>query len=336
MPKLLLIENGKAQELQMGQELTVGRAYSNLLRLEGEEISRVHAIIYRRGEDYILRDLDSKNGVLLNGQKIMNAILGPGDQVQVGTHLLLFDPPMDYDVDGFLKSHEASLEAEVHTTQPSELDTSYVFNRGASGVLNGRTSQKSESRNEPEVFFNAADLEDELNEMTNTSSNQVGQNFVRLQKTLAQECAAEGLDGDNKGMAQRLLCALIRATDSSRGVIVYKDDSEAGLSLAAIMPPDKDVAVNRIVLRTVLRERKAVFCNDAQRDSRFSSTETVKKDKIACILAYPIIRRDETVGLLYLDTVEKPGVFRREQLHLLGFVSNLLSLGSNILQPVRS
>ena len=62
MTKLLLIDSSKIQEVQMGQEITIGRAYSNLLRLEGEEVSRVHSILYRRGSEYVLRDLDSKNG----------------------------------------------------------------------------------------------------------------------------------------------------------------------------------------------------------------------------------------------------------------------------------
>jgi pSer/pThr/pTyr-binding forkhead associated (FHA) protein len=332
MPKLLLIENGKAQEIQMGQELTVGRAYSNLLRLEGEEISRVHAIIYRRGDDFIVRDLDSKNGVLLNGQKVMNAILGPGDQVHIGNHLLLFDPPMDYDLNGFLQAQDASMDAEVHTTQPSELDTSYVFQAGASNVVNGRTASKSDVKPEPEVFFSIAELEDELEQLVASPPPTIAQSFLQLQKTLLQESAADGLDGEGKGLAQRLLGALVRATNATRGVVVHKEDPDGALSLAAIVPSDRDVAVNRIVLRSVLREKKAVFCTNAQKDSRFSTTETVKKDRISSILAYPILRREEVIGLLYLDTIEKPGAFSREQLHLLGFVAQLLGLAAPVPQ----
>lgn len=322
----------------MGQELTVGRAYSNLLRLEGEEISRVHAIIYRRGEDFVLRDLDSKNGVLLNGQKVMNAILGAGDQVQVGNHLLLFDPPMDYDMDGFLKSHDASLEAEIHTTQSTDLEASYVFNRGAQNLGNGSEPRKAAPpAQEPEVFFNLAELEAEMEQLSAAPNAPVASVLLRLQKTITQEAAAEGLDGETRGLAQRLLSALIRAMDADRGVVVYKDDSEGGLTLAAIVPGDRDVAVNRVVLRSTLREGKAILCNDAQRDSRFSSTETVKKDRISSLMAYPISRQNQVQGLVYIDTVDNPGAFRREQLHVLAFVASLLSLTTSLAScPVRA
>lgn len=328
MPKLLLIENGKAQEIQMGQELTIGRAYSNLLRLEGEEISRVHAIIYRRGEDYVLRDLDSKNGILLNGQKVVNALLGSGDQINVGEYTVLFDPPQDYDVSEFLKRHDASMESEVHTTRPTELDTSYVFGRGAQSALNGSGSAPE---SEDEVFFATDRIDALLGQQHDEHTGGFGRDLLTLHRHLGTTH-----DGDDEGvpLPQRLLAALIATLGADRGVVVYRDGVGDGLSLAAIMPGDKDVAVNRVVLRTVLRERKAVLCNDAQTDKRFSSTETVKKDKIGSLISFPIMRKNEALGLVYLDAISRTGVFKQEHLLLICIATRIMNLaGSAVIGP---
>ncbi len=106
MRRLLVIANGSVQETEVGQELTIGRAYTNLLRIDGEEVSRVHAILYKRDQDYLIRDLDSKNGVFVNGQRVTSSLVVPGDEIQIGNAILLFDPPPDFDVAAFLKQRQ--------------------------------------------------------------------------------------------------------------------------------------------------------------------------------------------------------------------------------------
>jgi len=93
IPKLILTAGGTSQVISLGQEITIGRGYSNLVRLDGDEISRVHAIIYHHGNQYVIRDLDSKNGVFLNGNKVSMGELRPGDRIQIGQYCLLYDPP---------------------------------------------------------------------------------------------------------------------------------------------------------------------------------------------------------------------------------------------------
>ena len=233
MPKLLLIDNGKAQEIQMGQELTIGRAYSNLLRLEGEEISRVHVIVYRRGEDYVLRDLDSKNGVMLNGQKVMNALLGEGDQIQVGNYLLVFDPPETFKVEEFLDSHGASMESEVHTTRQNELDTSLVFNPrdlGNAGVLNRNGhAPMAVPEPEPEVFFEFNYITKLSEEQLAEPSTEVSRAFLRLQQEAASGAEREPQDTAQRSAMFRILSPLVKCLNGDRGVVIFKDDSDGGL-----------------------------------------------------------------------------------------------------------
>jgi len=72
------------------ERLIVGRALEADIRLQGSSISRQHMLIVRTGPEFTIRDLDSRNGIFLNGVKIHSAVLKPGDQIQVGDSLFVF------------------------------------------------------------------------------------------------------------------------------------------------------------------------------------------------------------------------------------------------------
>jgi serine phosphatase RsbU (regulator of sigma subunit) len=71
--------------------VTVGRARSSDIFLPDQWLSRHHAEIRRRGEDFYLHDLSSKNGTLLNGERVRDERrLRHGDVVSLGEHHLTF------------------------------------------------------------------------------------------------------------------------------------------------------------------------------------------------------------------------------------------------------
>jgi chromosome segregation ATPase len=65
-------------------KIGLGRDAQNAIRLEGAFISRHHAVLERTNGEYILRDLHSCNGTLLNGQPVQDAHLKPGDRLRLG------------------------------------------------------------------------------------------------------------------------------------------------------------------------------------------------------------------------------------------------------------
>jgi hypothetical protein len=110
MSRVYVLHGRQCEIVEVGLELTIGRSYSNRLRLEGGDISRAHAIIYRRGDEFVLRDLDSKNGVSVNGQNKSKHVLKAGDTLSIGTYILLFDPTEPVDLSKWLPSAEESDE----------------------------------------------------------------------------------------------------------------------------------------------------------------------------------------------------------------------------------
>ncbi len=75
----------------MSQEVTViGRRSSCQLQVPRAEVSRRHCEIRQRGQELQLRDLGSRNGTYLNGKPVTEAIIKPGDRLNVGPVTFVF------------------------------------------------------------------------------------------------------------------------------------------------------------------------------------------------------------------------------------------------------
>jgi pSer/pThr/pTyr-binding forkhead associated (FHA) protein len=64
--------------------LVIGRGSAADLRIESDDVSRTHAQLQRVDDEYTIEDLDSRNGVFLNGLRVHAAVLRDGDQLQLG------------------------------------------------------------------------------------------------------------------------------------------------------------------------------------------------------------------------------------------------------------
>ncbi|CAN5509720.1 GGDEF domain-containing protein [soil metagenome] len=79
------------------EEVILGRALEADVRVNDYQVSRQHARILavyneeKKGSDYILNDLDSRNGTFLNGRRVRKEVLENGDKITVGETILRFD-----------------------------------------------------------------------------------------------------------------------------------------------------------------------------------------------------------------------------------------------------
>lgn len=64
----------------------VGRGGDCDIRIDDPAFTERHARIERHGEDVLLRDLGSGEGSMVNGERVRDAVLQPGDQVMFGAH----------------------------------------------------------------------------------------------------------------------------------------------------------------------------------------------------------------------------------------------------------
>jgi len=62
----------------------IGRREGNDLQLAGSEVSRDHAEILRKDDEWLLRDKASRYGTFVNGSQITEHIIRPGDRIRLG------------------------------------------------------------------------------------------------------------------------------------------------------------------------------------------------------------------------------------------------------------
>ncbi len=65
-------------------ETVVGRGQQANVTIDSALLSRRHVVFKRNGPELTLVDLDSANGVFVNGVKAHSAVLHEGDTIQIG------------------------------------------------------------------------------------------------------------------------------------------------------------------------------------------------------------------------------------------------------------
>src|ERR1700686_5895780 len=86
MAKLVLLSAGMAgrsHELKV-DKTTIGRVEDNSFPIAEPSVSSHHCEILLRGSDVVVRDLNSTNGTFINGEKVTETVLKPGQILRLG------------------------------------------------------------------------------------------------------------------------------------------------------------------------------------------------------------------------------------------------------------
>src|ERR1700742_3369499 len=100
-----------------GERVTVGKSSTNLVSLNHDStVSRVHAVLENLGFAWSIRDVGSRNGTYLNGEKISaERVLRSGDELRVGKSRLIFGEVKQADEESV---NEATIVAEPPRPTP--------------------------------------------------------------------------------------------------------------------------------------------------------------------------------------------------------------------------
>ncbi len=152
MAKLVILNQGmtgRAFDLNV-ERTTVGRVEDNTLQIPDPSVSSHHAEILLRGTDILVRDLNSTNGTFLNGEKISEIVLQPGQVLRFGQVELKIDdgkpvgPPAPLPVSG-----SAPAPAPVPPPAPAKksVEGTMIIPRGVNLNDLGQSASRSPSAN---------------------------------------------------------------------------------------------------------------------------------------------------------------------------------------------
>lgn len=85
-----LVVDGKRNVLS-GERMTIGRSRDCEIVIDDPNVSRRHAEVRKTIEGWMVVDLGSTNGVKVNGRRVHEEVLRPGDKITLGLVELEFD-----------------------------------------------------------------------------------------------------------------------------------------------------------------------------------------------------------------------------------------------------
>lgn len=90
--RVVLIDSGKIkEEFILSQDTTIiGRSATAGIRIKNTTVSKEHAQIHRRGDGFVLKDLGSLNGLLVDGHQEREIALTGGETIRMGDVELQF------------------------------------------------------------------------------------------------------------------------------------------------------------------------------------------------------------------------------------------------------
>ncbi len=78
--------------IELGEEeVIIGRSPECGIQLSFKNVSRMHARIFLSNEEYQIEDLNSTNGIYVNGIKVVKCLLRDHDQIEIGKVKILFN-----------------------------------------------------------------------------------------------------------------------------------------------------------------------------------------------------------------------------------------------------
>ncbi len=87
MPFLRHYANGASVgAVELVDRLSIGRSNDNEIVLDDGTVSACHAEVCKRGDQFVMIDCNSTNGIQYNGKRVPEHIFSENDVVTIGTH----------------------------------------------------------------------------------------------------------------------------------------------------------------------------------------------------------------------------------------------------------
>ncbi len=100
-----------------GRTLVIGRRADADIRVDEPTMSGVHAKIYPSSDGARIRDLESLNGTHVNGERIVERRLRPGDKIRIGRVMIVVSGPPRRAATGPVPNRRITAEHQLVTTQ---------------------------------------------------------------------------------------------------------------------------------------------------------------------------------------------------------------------------
>jgi serine/threonine protein kinase len=171
-------DQGRAFSLEEGQTLVIGRGQNTGTQLKDLQVSRVHCELQAAGGKFRLIDNGSAAGTLVNGHKITEQDINPGDTIQIGETTLKVVPAGVQDMNTAVAAPKPRpISAEAATELIGSTINNYLIESILAKGHTGTVYKAHDTRDNRAIAFKALGPEYATNE-------EEFQRFVRAVKTV--------------------------------------------------------------------------------------------------------------------------------------------------------
>lgn len=292
MAKLIEIEGSRrGREYSLEEATVFGRRLDTNIRIADRTVSRRHAQITETPKGFSIEDLNSGNGTIVNGQTISRATpLKHGDRIRIGKSTFVF-------CDGDDANLQTLTEAAVAFVESAPTTESTIL--GSIGPEKHTLSAAAgkEGRSRPGV------LQSRLKTVLEISESM--QSILDLHQLLS-----------------KIMDDLFRVFPSAdRGLIMLQDSASGELVPMVTKAGQEGQTERMIVSKTIVNEvrkrRMSILSADAMSDQRFEAGASIAELHIRSVMCVPLIREEDLLGLIYIDTSSRVAKFTTDDLDLL-------------------
>ncbi|MFK7735957.1 MAG: SpoIIE family protein phosphatase [Pirellulaceae bacterium] len=285
-------------------ETIMGRHPECDVTIDVGAVSRQHARIQKQGDDrFDLEDLKSRNGTLLNGERIEGIkSLNDGDVIQI------------CDIEYSFHNGSAS-GLESHLLGAS--DRALQGDGSSFGVL--LVDDEADKNKSSREFSSKLDIRGSQHGSQLTSSAE-----VRLKAMLE---ISQNLGGALKmeDVLPKVLDSLFKIfLQADRAFVVLQEGDELIPRWFKTRKPEEEETfrISRTVMREVMDTKESIISIDASSDERFEMSHSISNFKIRSIIVSPLINVEgEPLGAIQMDTLDSKRRFEQGDLEILASIA---------------
>ena len=276
--------------------MTIGRHADRDVVLVDRKVSSHHAEIRRTPVGlYTLHDCGSTNGTYLNGQPVTQSVLKIGDELTIGSTLLVFTNKSQYEKTAKIILGPEALAARNGDSHPR-------------GMLE----------------FPLLDMEKRFFQGLDDHGNLDGAQKLKLLSRLSNEVNTI-LEVDQ--LLERIMDLILEVIQCDRAFIILCAPGSGKLIPKVIrkkagVKDHKGLSISATILNQVMRDGKAIITQDAQDDSRFGGGDSIVFYSIRSALTVPLKLKESILGVVHLDKVTATHAFKEEDLQVLALICN--------------
>src|SRR5438552_3190214 len=134
MAKLVLLSagmTGRTHDLTV-DKTTIGRVEDNTFQIAEPSVSSHHCEVLRRGSEVVVRDLNSTNGTFINGEKVTESVMKPGQVLRLGQIEIRLETEASAGASAPAAAPSPATPPPAPAAAPGKKDSTMVMQRGVS------------------------------------------------------------------------------------------------------------------------------------------------------------------------------------------------------------